>query len=108
MDGKIDSLAGQPLLVWAEQGYGDNIQFVRYVQILIEAGVQVTLSARKPLIRLFKECLQPYDPVIVEHNFDELKHFKHHVALLSLPRLCGTTSGYRSDDAPISRSPINS
>ncbi len=90
-DGKIDSLAGQPLLVWAEQGYGDNIQFVRYVQILIEAGVQVTLSARKPLIRLFKECLQPHDPVIVEHNFDELKHFKHHVALLSLPRLCGTT-----------------
>ena len=37
-DGKIESLAGEPLLVWAEQGYSDNIQFVRYVQILIEAG----------------------------------------------------------------------
>ena len=79
------------LLVWAEQGYGDNIQFVRYVQILIEAGVKVTLSARKPLMRLFKECLQPHDPVIVEHKFDQLQHFQHHVALLSLPRLCGTT-----------------
>ena len=31
-------------LGWAEQGYGDNIQFVRYVQILVEAGVNVTLS----------------------------------------------------------------
>ena len=90
-DGNIDSLAGQPLLVWAEQGYGDNIQFVRYVQILIEAGVKVTLSARKPLMRLFKECLQPHDPVIVEHKAEELQHFEHHVALLSLPRLCGTT-----------------
>ena len=90
-DGNISSLEGQPLLVWAEQGYGDNIQFVRYVQILIEAGVKVTLSARKPLMRLFKESLQPHDPVIIEHNFDELKHFQHHVALLSLPRLCGTT-----------------
>ena len=90
-DGNISNLAGQPLLVWAEQGYGDNIQFVRYVQILIEAGVKVTLSARKPLMRLFRECLHPHDAVIVEHKFDELHHFQHHVALLSLPRLCGTT-----------------
>ena len=90
-DGNIEKLSGQPLLVWAEQGFGDNIQFVRYVQILIQAGVKVTLSTRKPLMRLFKECLHPYDPVIVEHKSDELQDFEHHVALLSLPRLCGTT-----------------
>ena len=35
-DGNPDNLKDQPLLVWAEQGFGDNIQFVRYVQILIE------------------------------------------------------------------------
>ena len=90
-DGNPASLGDQPLLVWAEQGYGDNIQFVRYVQILIEAGIKVTLSARKPLMRLFKECLQPHSPVIVEHKSEELQGFQHHVALLSLPRLCGTT-----------------
>ena len=90
-DGDIASLDDQPLLVWAEQGFGDNIQFVRYVQILLEAGVKVTLSTRKPLMRLFKECLQPHAPVIVEHKSEELQGFKHHVALLSLPRLCGTT-----------------
>ena len=90
-DGDLASLGDQPLLVWAEQGYGDNIQFVRYVQILIEAGVKVTLSARNPLLRLFRECLQPYSPVIIEHKPSELQGFKHHVALLSLPRICGTT-----------------
>jgi len=90
-DGYLSSLGDQPLLVWAEQGYGDNIQFVRYVQILLEAGVKVTLSARQPLMRLFKECLQPHAPVIVEHKSEELQGFQHHVALLSLPRLCGTT-----------------
>ena len=90
-DGDLSSLGDQPLLVWAEQGFGDNIQFVRYVQILMEAGVNVTLSTRKPLMRLFKECLQPYSPVIVEHKSKELHSFQHHVALLSLPRLCGTT-----------------
>ena len=43
-NGDPSSLGEQPLLVWAEQGFGDNIQFVRYVQILIEAGIKVTLS----------------------------------------------------------------
>ena len=90
-DGKLESLQGEPLLVWAEQGYGDNIQFARYVPILIEAGVQVTLSTRKPLMSLLKECLAPHSPAIVEHTSKELQGFRHHVALLSLPRLCGTT-----------------
>ena len=90
-DGNINNLGDEPLLVWAEQGFGDNIQFVRYVQILVEAGVKVTLSTRKPLMRLFKECLYPHPPAIIEHKSEELQGFKHHVALLSLPRLCGTT-----------------
>tara|TARA_B100000674_G_scaffold18794_1_gene13307 strand:- start:7703 stop:9487 length:1785 start_codon:yes stop_codon:yes gene_type:complete len=90
-DGDPESLGQEPLLVWAEQGFGDNIQFVRYVQILIEAGVKVTLSTRKPLIRLFKECLQPHAPAIIEHKSEQLVGFQHHIALLSLPRLCGTT-----------------
>ena len=88
-DGEISTLVIN-LLVWAEQGFGDNM-FVRYVQILIEAGVKVTLSTRKPLMRLFEECLQPHAPVIVEHKSEELQGFDNHVALLSLPRLCGTT-----------------
>ena len=85
-DGDLESLDGKPLLVWAEQGFGDNIQFVRYVQVLIEAGVKVTLSTRKPLMRLFKECLQPHAPVIVEYRLIN-QDFRNHVALLSLPRL---------------------
>jgi tetratricopeptide (TPR) repeat protein len=90
-DGRIESLQGEPLLVWAEQGYGDNIQFARYVPILIDAGVQVTLSTRKPLIPLLRECLAPHSPAIVDHKPSELQGFKHHVPLLTLPRLCRTS-----------------
>ena len=61
------------------------------MQILIEAGLKVTLSTRQPLMRLFKECLHPHAPAIVEHKSELLQGFQHHVALLSLPRLCGTT-----------------
>ena len=90
-DGRIESLEGKPLLVWAEQGYGDNIQFARYIPILIEAGVSVTLSTRKPLIPLLRECLAPHTPAIIEHQPSEMQGFEHHVALLSLPKLCRTT-----------------
>jgi len=89
-DGSIESLQDEPLLVWAEQGYGDNIQFARYVPILMEAGARVTLSTRKPLIPLLRECLAPHTPPIVEHLPKDLQGFTHHVALLSLPRLCRT------------------
>ena len=38
-------------------------------------------------MRLFKECLHPHSPVIVEHKSEQLLSFKNHVALLSLPGL---------------------
>ena len=42
-------------------------------------------------MKLFRECLVPHSPAIVEHTTKELQGFRHHVALLSLPKLCGTT-----------------
>ena len=79
-----------PLLVWAEQGYGDNIQFVRYIPLLMELGLDVVLSTRKPLMELFKHCLQPSCPPVVEHKPSELQGFEHHVPLLTLPRILCT------------------
>ena len=108
-DGNIDSLGGKPLLVWCEQGFGDNIQFARYLPILIQAGVQLSFSVRPPLLRLLRECLAPHSPAIIEHKPSELKGFDHHVALLSLPLLCKTRletvpmmPGYIKAPAPIS------
>ena len=107
-DGKLESLEGKPLLVWCEQGYGDNIQFARFLPILVEAGIQVSFSTRPPLMRLLRECLAPHSPAIIEHKPKELEGFEHHVALLSLPRLCGTRletvpmmPGYIKAPAPI-------
>lgn len=88
-DGRLD--LDSPLLVWAEQGYGDNIQFVRYVLILIEMGIDVVLSTRQPLISLFQKCLMPSAPPIVEHRRQDLQGFSHHIPLLSLPRVLNTS-----------------
>ena len=60
-------------------------------QYLMEMGLDVVLSTRKPLISLFQNCLQPSSPPIIEHKRAELKGFKHHIPLLSLPHVLGTT-----------------
>jgi tetratricopeptide (TPR) repeat protein len=88
-DGSLD--IDGPLLVWAEQGYGDNIQFVRYLPILVELGLQVTCATRGPLMELFRQCLQPACPAIIEHKPADLQGFRHHVPLLTLPRILRTT-----------------
>jgi len=88
-DGNLD--INGPLLVWAEQGYGDNIQFARYLPILMELGLQVTCSTRPALMELFQQCLQPGCPPIIEHKTSDLQDFRHHVPLLTLPRIFRTT-----------------
>lgn len=50
-----EPLAGKAILVWFEQGMGDEIQFVRYLAWLKKQGArQVTLVCKAPLVELFK------------------------------------------------------
>ena len=43
---------GKRLLVWAEQGHGDTIQFARFVPLLGRRGAEVVLVAPRPLLPL--------------------------------------------------------
>ena len=50
------SLAGKSLLVWPEQGYGDEIQFVRYLtRLLAYQPARITVASRRPLLPLFAQ-----------------------------------------------------
>lgn len=53
-DGKV-SLQGQSILLYAEQGFGDTIQFVRFAEVLTQMGARVTLEVPSALKALFSD-----------------------------------------------------
>jgi tetratricopeptide (TPR) repeat protein len=49
-------LAGRIILLYAEQGLGDTLQFIRYARLVKEQGATVLVECQKPLRRLLARC----------------------------------------------------
>ena len=75
------------LLLHAEQGVGDTLQFCRFVPA-IAAGRRVVVEVQRPLVPLLAGL--PGFESMVAHG-DPLPPFDLHCPLLSLPRVLGTT-----------------
>ncbi len=85
-----ENLAGRTILLHAEQGLGDTIQFCSYANLVAARGGRVVLAAPRPLTRL----LQNLDGVSqVIPLGDPFQPFDVHCALLSLPGVFRTTPG---------------
>jgi Flp pilus assembly protein TadD len=81
-------LKGRTILLHAEQGLGDTIQFVRYASLVQERGGRVVLGCQKPLLQLLSRS-PGIDQLVVEGS--ALPPFDVHLALLSGPHILGTT-----------------
>jgi tetratricopeptide (TPR) repeat protein len=83
-----EALHGKTLLVYAEQGLGDTIQFVRFLPAVAARGGRIVLAVQPPLMTL----LSGLDGVtVVPLDQPPLPPFDVHAPLLSLPGLLGTS-----------------
>ncbi len=89
-------LAGKTLLLHAEQGLGDTIQFVRYASVARQLAAAVVVECQKPLLGLLQGC--PGIDRLVGQG-DDLPAFDAHAPLMSVPGLLKT--GLETIPAPI-------
>jgi tetratricopeptide (TPR) repeat protein len=83
-----ESLEGKSLLILAEQGFGDTIQFCRFAPLAAARGGKVTLAVQDPLVALLG-CLRP-EIAITALSAVVPSKFDYHIPLLSMPRVFHT------------------
>jgi tetratricopeptide (TPR) repeat protein len=89
-------LAGRTILVHAEQGLGDTLQFIRYVPLVGKHGGRVLVAVQEALLPLLRASGVPN---LISLN-GPLPDFDLHVPLMSLPHVLGTTLETIPADVP--------
>ncbi len=82
-------LAGKTILLHAEQGFGDTIQFARYVPMVAERGGKVVIESQVSALKRLLHSLKVDAEVVVAG--EPLPTFDCHLPMMSLPLLFGTT-----------------
>jgi Tfp pilus assembly protein PilF len=85
------SLAGKTILLHAEQGFGDTLQFLRYVPMVLAEGAQVVLEVQPALKRLVERYASRTPGVTVIGEGEMRPEFDWHTPMMSLPPAFGTT-----------------
>ncbi|MDD5053280.1 MAG: tetratricopeptide repeat protein [Sulfuricurvum sp.] len=83
-----EPLIGKTILLVSEQGFGDDIQFIRFAALLKERGARITLMCKQSLQRLFS-TLSDIDRLIDMTETPQKHDFWSF--LLSVPLYLGTT-----------------
>ncbi|WP_158903700.1 tetratricopeptide repeat protein [Burkholderia sp. L27(2015)] len=81
-------LTGKRILLYAEQGFGDTIQFCRYARLVAERGAHVILEV-PPALKSLLGQLTGVAQVLSQG--DVLPEFDYQCPMLSLPLVCATT-----------------
>ena len=76
-----DTSPGTRLLLYAEQGLGDTIQFARFARMLAKRGLVVSLEVQRPL----KGLLDGLENVTIFRRGENSPPYKAHCPLMSVP-----------------------
>jgi tetratricopeptide (TPR) repeat protein len=87
-----EPLAGRRILLHAEQGLGDAIQFCRYTSLVAARGGKIVLQVREPVERLMASlAVVRSGQAVVARLGIEPPAFDLECPLMSLPAIFGTT-----------------
>jgi len=81
-------LEDRTLLLYTEQGYGDALQFIRYLPLVARRGGKIIIECQDEFARLFRSIPGTYQIVT---RGAPLPAFDLYCPLLSLPLVFGTT-----------------
>ncbi|MFT8896192.1 MAG: tetratricopeptide repeat protein [Acetobacter sp.] len=85
------SINGKTLLVYGEQGFGDMLQFLRYIPYIEKLGANIVLSVPENLKRL---CQASFPDInVTETDLKEIK-YDYSCSLLSLPLALSSQIGH--------------
>ncbi len=83
----IGGISNSYILVYDEQGFGDTIQFVRFLPYLKNFGGKIILVCHQSLVRLLANCSY-IDKIIPKDSFNEKQiDYDFYISLLSIPNL---------------------
>ncbi len=82
-------LHGECVMVWIEQGLGDNLQFFRFTRAIQEKGGKVWIQAPTQCACLYESCVW-IDRVITTSDVEQA--FDYQIPLMSLPHVLGIQS----------------
>lgn len=87
-----EPLEGRRILLHAEQGLGDSIQFCRYATLVAERGGDIILQVREPVQRLMASLAVVHTgQAVIAQLGIEPPAFDLECPLMSLPAVFGTT-----------------
>jgi tetratricopeptide (TPR) repeat protein len=93
-------LNGRTILIMSEQGFGDQIQFARYIPLIKEMGGRVLFECHKELMPLF-ESFEGIDRLLEKpYNSDSGENTDVCVQLLNLPGIFGAKLDNMLADVP--------
>lgn len=98
-----EPLNGRTILLYAEQGLGDTLQFLRYVPLVAARGGRVVLEVQRPLQPLLEPTPGVEGAAQVIARGDPLPPFDLECPLMSLPRAFATVVDGVPADIPFLR-----